>query len=299
VSREVFSVFFQSRLTSLLRWVSNMEASVLDFQTRDGLMLHFNDWPASHPRARLLLVHGLGEHSGRYTALAGELNALGISVRAFDHRGHGRSQGKRGVVGKEADCLSRDTAEVFKAYAAEGNDLPFLLGHSMGGLVVMHTVAKHGLRPRGLIASSPALASHAGKLDRMLSKILFRVAPDFTVANGLPADKLSHAPGVERAYLDDPLNHNRISARLARYLFDAGPAVIATASTWSVPTLLQIAGNDRLVDPAGARAFAQGARREVVEVQEYADLYHEIYNEAEPARSQVVADLSTWLRTHL
>lgn len=269
------------------------------FSTRDGIELHLNDWPAPQPRARLLLVHGLGEQSARYTTLAHELNALGISVRAFDHRGHGRSQGKRGVVGKEVHCLSRDAVDVFNAYSAEGNDLPFLFGHSMGGLVVMHAVGKLGLRPRGLIASSPALASHAGKFDRLLSKVLSRVVPDFAVGNGLPADKLSHAPGVERAYLDDPLNHDRISARLARYLFEAGPEVIAAASAWPVPTLLQIAGGDRLVDPAGARAFSHAASRAVVEVHEYADLYHEIYNEAEPARSQVVADLTKWLAAQL
>ena len=269
------------------------------FRTRDGLALHLNDWPAAQPRARMLVVHGLGEHSGRYAALAGDLNALGVSVRAFDHRGHGRSQGKRGTVGKDPDCLSHDTLEVFDAYAAEGNDLPLLFGHSMGGLVAMHAVGKLGLRPRGLIVSSPALASHAGKFDRMLSKILLRLAPDFTVANGLSADKLSHAPGIERTYLDDPDNHNRVSARLARYIFDAGPEVIAMASAWSVPTLLQIAGSDRLVDPAGARAFAAAAPKATVECHDYADLYHEIYNEAEPARGMVLADLTTWLHPRL
>jgi alpha-beta hydrolase superfamily lysophospholipase len=268
------------------------------FPTRDGIDLDLNDWPALQPRARLLLVHGLGEHSGRYAALASELNALGISVRAFDHRGHGQSSGKRGVIGKDPACLSRDVVEVFNAYAAEGDDLPFLFGHSMGGLVVMHAVAKLGLRPRGLIASSPALASHAGRFDRLLSKVLLQVAPDFSVANGLPADKLSHAAGVEREYLDDPLNHNRISARLARYLFEAGPEVIASAPAWTVPTLLQIAGNDRLVDPEGARCFAAAAPREVVESHDYAGLYHEIYNEAESMRSPVVADLTAWLQPH-
>ena len=273
-----------------------MEALASGFQTRDGLTLHLNNWPAPQPRARLLLVHGLGEHSGRYDALARELNAQGISLRAFDHRGHGRSQGMRGVVGKEAACLSRDTTEIFNAYAAESGDVPFLLGHSMGGLVVMHAVAEQRLRPRGLIASSPALASHAGAFDRLLSKLLLHVAPDLTVANGLPADRLSHAAGVERTYLDDPLNHNRISARLARYIFDAGPEVIAAAPQWAVPTLLQIAGSDQLVDPAGARAFAKAAPRETVELHDYNGLYHEIYNEAEPGRSNVVNDLKDWLR---
>lgn len=269
------------------------------FRTRDRLDLHLNDWPAAQPRARMLVVHGLGEHSGRYAALAGDLNALGISIRAFDHRGHGRSQGKRGAVGKDPDCLSRDAVEVFDAYASEGNDLPLLFGHSMGGLVAMHAVGKLGLRPRGFVASSPALASYAGTFDRLLSKVLLRLAPDLTVANGLPADKLSHAPGIERAYLDDPDNHNRVSARLAQYIFDAGPEVIATAPAWPVPTLLQIAGSDRLVDPAGARAFAAAGSKAAVECHDYADLYHEIYNEAEPARGRVLADLTTWLRQYL
>lgn len=272
-----------------------MQTSVALFQTSDGIALHLNDWPAAQPRARMLMVHGLGEHSGRYATLVRDLNAQGISVRAFDHRGHGRSQGKRGVVGKAADCLSLDAAEVFRAYAAEGSDLPFLFGHSMGGLVAMHAVGKLGLRPRGLIASSPALASHAGSFDRLLSRLLMRLAPDLTVANGLPADKLSHAPYIERAYLDDPDNHNRISARLARYIFEAGPEVVAAAANWPVPTLLQIAGSDRLVDPVGAREFARVAPSDVVESHDYAELYHEIYNEAEPARSAVIADMTTWL----
>lgn len=268
------------------------------FRTRDGMDLYCNDWPAPTPRARMLLVHGLGEHSGRYAALAHDLNAQGISVRGFDHRGHGRSQGKRGTVGREANCLSQDTIEVFNAYAAEGEDLPFLLGHSMGGLVAMHAVVGLGLRPRGLVASSPALASHASRLDRLLSRVLLKLAPDITVANGLPADKLSHAPGIEREYLDDPHNHNRISARLARYLFEAGPQVIASAASLSVPTLLQIAGSDRLVDADGARAFVVAAPGELLECHEYPALYHEIYNEAEPARGEVIADLSAWLDAH-
>ena len=269
------------------------------FRTRDGLDLHLNDWPAAQPRARLLIVHGLGEHSGRYAALAGDLNALGISVRAFDHRGHGRSQGKRGVIGKDTDCLSHDAMEVFAAYAAEGDDLPFLLGHSLGGLAAMHAVVVLGLQPRGLVASSPALAIHANGFDRLLSLLLRRLAPDLTVANGVRADRLSHAPQVEREYLDDPGNHNRISARLARYLFEAGPQVIAAASSLSVPTLLQIAGADLLVDPSGAHAFAAAAAKATLETHEYADLYHEIYNEAEPARGVVLADLTTWLQQHL
>lgn len=269
------------------------------FLTDDGLDLHQHDWPAPQPSARLLLVHGLGEHAGRYALLAGALNRIGISVRAYDHRGHGHSAGKRGAIGPTADCLSRDIVDLFQAYAGEADDVPFLLGHSMGGLVVMHAVLAHGLRPRGLIASAPALASHAGRFQRLLATVLSRLAPNLAVGNGLPADKLSHAPQVAAQYLGDPLNHDRISARLARYLFTAGPQVIAAAPSLSVPTLLQIAAADHLVDPAGARAFAAAAPARLLHVHDYPGLYHELYNEAEPARSQVVGDLCDWLGRNL
>ena len=272
--------------------------STAPFRARDGMQLMQRDWPATAPDARLLLVHGLGEHCGRYARLAAELNAIGISVRGFDHRGHGLSEGKRGVIGAEPDCLARDVVEIYDAYAAEGADRPFLLGHSMGGLVAMHAVTALGLAPRGLAASSPALAAHASAFERLLSRTLMKLAPDLTVANGLPADKLSHAPGVEDEYLNDPLRHGRISARLAQYIFEAGPQVVARAAQLQAPTLLQVAGADLLVDPAGARAFARSAPPQQLQFHDYAGLYHEIYNEAEPDRSDVVNTLLDWLRRH-
>lgn len=269
------------------------------FQTPDGADLQLHDWPSASPRARLLLVHGLGEHGGRYARLAGELNEAGISVRGFDHRGHGRSSGRRGGAGDAADQLSRDTCQVFASYAAEGVDRPFLLGHSLGGLLVLHAVCCLQLRPRGLVVSSPALASHASSFQRLLAGIAGRLAPALTLANGLPADRLSHAPEVERTYLDDPLNHDRISARLAHFIFSAGPAVIAAAPSLRVPTLLQVAGADRLVDAEGARDFAAAAPAHVLAWHRYEGLFHEIYNEAEPARTQVVGDLLDWLQIQI
>lgn len=273
--------------------------STAPFRTRDGVQLMQRDWPAEAPLARLLLVHGLGEHCGRYARLAADLNAAGFSVRSFDHRGHGLSGGKRGVVNAEPDCLAQDVVEAYDAYAAEGADRPFLLGHSLGGLVVMRAVTALGLAPRGLVASSPALAAHASGFERLLSRTLMKLAPDLTVANGLPADKLSHAENVEDEYLNDPLRHDRISARLAQFIFDAGPKVVASAAQLRVPTLLQVAGSDLLVDPTGARAFARGASPQSLQFHDYSSLYHEIYNEAEPDRSQVLADLIAWLRKHL
>lgn len=269
------------------------------FLTDDGLHLHQRDWPLARPRARLLLVHGLGEHSGRYARLASELNAAGIAVRGYDQRGHGRSQGARGRLDGHATQLPRDTLAVFQAYAAEGDDVPFLFGHSLGGLVAMYAVTVLGLAPRGLIASSPALASRASRTQRALARCLSGWWPHLTLRNGLAADKLSHDPHVADEYRDDPLNHDRISARLAHFIFAGGRRVLAQAPTLRIPTLLQFAADDHLVDPAGSRAFAAAAPRRKLETHEYLRLYHEIYNEADPERSRVVADLLRWLDLRL
>lgn len=269
------------------------------FLTDDGLSLHQRDWSPARTRARLLLVHGLGEHSGRYTRLAEELNAAGIAVRAYDHRGHGRSAGARARLDGGSTRLARDAMAVYRRYAAEGDDLPFLFGHSLGGLVAMHAVLVQGLAPRGLIASSPALATHAPRTQRMLAHCLAGWWPHLSLRNGLPANRLSHDPHVAGEYRDDPLNHDRISARLAHFIFGAGPRVVARAPELRTPTLLQFAADDQLVDPAGARAFAAAAPRRKLQAHEYLRLYHEIYNEADPERSRVVADLLRWLDLQL
>ena len=266
--------------------------------TDDGLSLQPRDWPLPRPRARLLLVHGLGEHSGRYARLAEELNAAGIAVRAYDHRGHGRSEGPQGGV-DELARLPRDTMAAFHAYAAEADDLPFLFGHSLGGLVAMYAVLLMDLAPRGLIASSPALATHAGGTQRALARTLSGWWPGLTLRTGLAASRLSHDPHIEREYLEDPLNHSRISARLAHFIFTGGPRVVARAASLKTPTLLQFAADDHLVDPAGARAFAAAAPQRKLQAHEYLRLYHEIYNEADPERSRVVADLLRWLDLQL
>ncbi len=263
-------------------------------ETEDGLHLHQRDWIAAQPRARLLIVHGLGEHGGRYDRLASELVDAGISVRAYDHRGHGRSPGERARVAPHADQLARDLLRVHERYAAEGHDAPFLMGHSLGGLVAAHAVIVSGLKPRGLVLSSPALRTHASAPERALARLLSGPFPHVRLSSRLSALHLSHDPHVAGEYLRDPHNHRLISARLAHFIFTAGPQVIAEAANLSVPTLLQFAADDHLVDPAGARAFASAAPQRKLEVHEYLRLYHEIYNEAEPDRSRVLADLVRW-----
>ena len=262
-----------------------------------GDRLAWYDWPlASEAKAHahVLIVHGLGEHAGRYRHVAQKLNAWGYAVRAYDQYGHGQSDGPRGGL-PSATRLHEDLARVLdamRASLAPGGKL-VLLGHSLGGLVVGSFVAR-GLREiDALVMSSPALDPGLNPVQKLLVALLPALLPDLRVGNGLNPKYLSHDEAVVRAYLNDRQVHDRIAARLARFIADEGPATVAQASQWRTPTLLLFAGQERLLNPEGSRRFAALAPKHLVQAQCFDSLYHEIFNEldAEP----VFAALRAWL----
>jgi len=275
------------------------DTSLAPFTLRDGLNLALFDWPLpgrQRPRGVVLIVHGLGEHAWRYDALAQRLNQWGFCVRAYDQRGHGDSGGARGVV-PDDDALLDDLFEVLddtRRHIAEPWSCPLLLfGHSLGGLVAASFVQRGQAPVDGLVLSSPALDAGIGALQKQLIGLLYRWAPNLTVANGLDPRQISHDPAVVLAYRQDKRVHQRISARLARFIERSGPAVLAAATGWRVPTLLLYAGADTLVRPEGSRAFAAAAPREVVTSQCLDGQFHEIFNEADP--SAAYRALEAWL----
>jgi alpha-beta hydrolase superfamily lysophospholipase len=261
-------------------------------RTWDGLDLVLRHWPAPQAmRGRIHLVHGLGEHLGRYEHVAAHLNARGWDVTGHDQRGHGASPGVRGAL-RAGDDLIEDLARVLDAVRpSEG---PFvLLGHSMGGLVAAQFVAADRGPVDALVLTSPALDAALGPLQRIQLAFGLAFVPDLAMGNQLDATKISHDPDVVRKYLADPLVHDRITARLAKALLDGGAYVRARAAAWSVPTLLLWAGSDRLVSPSGSAAFAAAAPRAVLTSRCFDDLYHEILNERDAA--PVYAALDEWL----
>ncbi|WP_404539965.1 alpha/beta hydrolase [Dyella agri] len=261
----------------------------------DGQRLRLRDWPLSQARGSVLIVHGLGEHAGRYAKLARWFNALGYAVRAYDQRGHGQSPGPRGVLGHPDDLLA-DLSVVHADYARALGTAPLLLGHSMGGLVALRTVLDERITPKALLLSSPALRSHASRGLQRLAATLAHLLPNLPLRNGLDLERLSHDPQVIAAYRDDPLCHDRVSPRLADFIFRAGASCIADASHLEVPTLLLVAGDDALVDASGSRDFsAASARTKQLTTRYFAALYHELFNEAEPGRGQVLRQLQDWL----
>jgi alpha-beta hydrolase superfamily lysophospholipase len=266
----------------------------VSLSTPDGETLALRRLPTAEPaRAVVVVVHGLGEHAGRYHEVAELLHEWGFAVWAHDHHGHGESSGARGGLPSELRLVD-DLALVIDDARRENPGVPLvLLGHSLGGLVAASLVAR-GVRPvDGLVLSSPGLDPGLSGFQKALLAVLPRIAPNLRVGNGLDDNFLSHDLAVVQAYRDDPLTHDRIGGRLARFLAYEGATVQQAAARWPVPTLLIFAGDDRLVKPAASRAFAAAAAPSgMVEAQCFETLYHEIFNEldAEP----VFAALQRW-----
>ncbi|HSV36765.1 MAG TPA: lysophospholipase [Ramlibacter sp.] len=273
------------------------DSTLSTFTASDGDNLAMQDWPLPEGvalRGVVLLVHGLGEHAGRYDHIARQLNRWGFAVRGYDQYGHGESDGVRGALPVEARLID-DLADIIdstRARMEQGTPL-VVLGHSMGGLVAACLAALGQVRIEGLVLSSPALDPGLNAFQKLLLATLPRLAPNLTVSNGLDADFISHDPGVVAAYRADPRVHDRVSARLAKFIAEGGPTVVAHAGEWNVPTLLMYAGADQLVNPRGSRAFAQAAPQAVVTSHCFEDFFHEIFNE--PDAEPVFEMLRQWL----
>jgi len=279
-------------------------------RTDDGLPLHWRQWSKpglDKARGTVLIVHGLGEHAGRYAHVAARLNSWGWHVVAYDQRGHGASGGARGdIPGPER--LLQDLALVIDELHADeqlGAGALVLLGHSMGGLVAARFVAgglstsAGGVLPGwfrpvdGLLLTSPALDPGMSWFQKALLAVAAPLMPHLPAGNGLKPAWISRSAAVVKAYVSDPLVHKKITPMLARMIVDAGEEVLDHASEWLVPTLLLWAGADRCVAPAGSAAFAASAPRLVVQSYCFERLFHELMNE--PEQEQVFARMQSWL----
>ena len=276
---------------------SSGESTLSTFVASDGDNIVIQDWPlvASVPlRGVVILVHGLGEHAGRYDHVARRLNSWGFAVRGYDQCGHGESGGARGSLPTDTRLLDdlADIVDSTRAKMQKGTPL-ILLGHSMGGLVVARFVSL-ALRPvEGLVMSSPAIDPGLNPVQKILLAVLPKLWPDLRVGNGVKPQFISHNPEVVAAYKADRLVHDRISGRLGRFIATAGEKVEELAPQWTVPSLVLYAGDDRLLNCKGSERFAAAAPKAVVKAVCFESLYHEIFNEldAEP----VFSELKLWL----
>ena len=273
----------------------------------DGTRLFVRDWPLA-PSAVLsaasaggssqgnssgvLIMHGLGEHCGRYAHVARFFNALGFTVRTYDHRGHGQSDGARGDV-PDGEAMLRDARLVINDFSKQLHAPPILFGHSMGGLFAAR-FATAGLAPlRALILSSPALAIRMSGFQSALLKVLCLLVPGVGIPNGLKTRFLSHDAEVIEAYENDGLVHGKVTARLLNSMLQAMKYAHDRAAQLTMPVLLLVAEEDHLVDPVGSKRFFASLPGTSAKAIYYDNFYHEIFNELDACR--VFEDLCGWL----
>jgi alpha-beta hydrolase superfamily lysophospholipase len=256
------------------------------------------DWPlpdASPALGTVVLVHGLGEHAGRYGEVASQLRSWGFIVRAYDQQGHGQSAGARGDMLRPGS-LQADLGLVIDATRQRPHsaNLPLvLLGHSMGGLVVARALSEQLRHVDAVVLSSPALGATPNIVQKVLLATLPKLAPHLCVDNGLDANFVARDAAAVQAYKADPLVHRRISTGLAAWILSQGTRTAIEAARWSVPTLLLYAGDDHLVQAGASAAFARSAPGTVVQAHCFEAMYHEIFND--PEREQVYRVLKPWL----
>jgi acylglycerol lipase len=245
-------------------------------------------------RAAIILVHGLGEHSGRYDHVVARLVGEGYAVHAADHRGHGRSDGPRALIEDMDDVVADIDTLVDRAVAAEPGVPVFMLGHSMGGLIALRYALAHQQRLAGLILSGTlaqldAVPKPLELVGRALSVIAPR-APLIAIDHTL----VSRDPAVVEAYRTDPLvHHGKVPARTAVQLADAVAGLSSSVGAITVPTLILYGTADGLCPPAGSVMLGERIGAADTTVKAYAGLFHEIFNE--PERETVLADLVEWL----
>ena len=274
-----------------------MEHTSAQFAAADGLLLTRQEWRSkSEPAAVLAVVHGYGEHGGRYRGLAEDMVPRGCDVHVYDLRGHGLSGGRRGHLGCFADYLD-DTAVFLKAVREEQPGRPvYLLGHSLGGLIAAAYVEdRPGDAPAGLILSSPflRLGMPVPPLKLHAARLLSLVAPAVNIGNTLDPAELSHDQDVVSAYRIDPLNHHVATARWAAEVVAAQSAALSAAHRIRLPLLLLYADADAVADPQACRDLFERAASPDKTVHCYEGFYHEIFNDT--GRDAVFADLATWL----
>ncbi len=264
----------------------------------EGVRLFRRSWLCDEPSRVLLLVHGFAEHSGRYEDLGAWFAVRGCAVHAFDHRGHGRSQGPRNYVGTFDEYLD-DLDCLLELVRSEHQGLPVtLVGHSMGGLVTAAFVRERKPEIASVVTSGAALElGPAMKGPKMwLARVLRFVAPRLLFDAGLPADGLSRDPEVVRRYEADPLVDTRTTPSLGVEMMAGIRRTAAGGAEIEIPMLLLHGGDDPLCSPRGSESFFASLPPGAAPPSQlviYPGLRHEIFNE--PEKEQIFEDLLRWV----
>ncbi|MHC9297420.1 lysophospholipase [Mycobacterium sp. LTG2003] len=265
-----------------------------------GVRIVYDVWtPDVEPRGVVVLSHGYAEHAGRYHHVAQRFGAAGLIVYALDHRGHGRSGGKRVYLRDMSEFVGDFRKLVGIATAQRPALKRIVLGHSMGGGIVFAYGVEYPDEYSAMVLSGPAVHAQDGLSPVLVvaAKVLGKIAPGLPVEK-LDADAVSRDPEVVAAYKADPLVYQgRLPAGIARALIGVGQTMPRRASALGVPLLVVHGEKDRLIPVAGSRLLVECVAAEDVHLKVYPGLFHEVFNE--PEKAVVLDDVTSWIETHL
>jgi acylglycerol lipase len=270
------------------------------FAGAKGLEIYWQTWREQVPaRAVVVISHGAGEHSGRYERPALALAEMGYPVYALDHRGHGRSEGRRALVDR-LDNAAADLDLLIDLARREQPDVPlFLLGHSLGGTIALRYALRHQDKLDGLILSGPVAAVDLPPAPvRLAAKALSAVAP-WMGALGVDPAVVSRDPVEVEAYRTDPLvHHGKLPVRTVAEIAAATERFPEQVGGLTLPILLVHGSEDRLAPVRGSRMVHERAGSEDKTLKIYDGFFHEVLNELPEDRARVLADIVAWLNAH-
>jgi len=272
-----------------------------EFTSTDGLRLFYQTWKQEKPTGLIVLCHGVGDHSGRYVNLLDTIKDDNLSVYTLDHRGHGRSEGKRGHI-MSFDEYVDDFDLIVQLAKNDHPDLPvIIMGHSLGGVIAFKYVLKYGQDFAGLILSSAGFKNkvEVSPLKIKLALFLSRNLPALTMSTGLDSKLLSHDPNVVQAYINDPLVHDRVSSRWYTEFISAGQECLDRSAELNLPLLIIHGQADEIVDYHGSEEVMQKAGSLDKELHIFENLYHETMNETAAEKEKVLNVIKVWLLKHI
>lgn len=263
-----------------------------------GLRIYYQTWrPDTEPRAVILIVHGLGEHSGRYRNFVQAAVPRGYAIYALDHIGHGKSEGTRAFVERFSDFTAPLTQFYDMVRAEQPNKPLFILGHSLGGLITSYYLLDHQDKFTGAVISAPAvkIADNITPTLIFVNNLVSAVLPKMGLL-ALDPTGISRDPAEVAVYVNDPLNyHDKVPSRTGAEMLAAMQRVTAEAGRIRLPMLLIQGSADKLVDPGGAPMLYEKAASSDKTLKVYEGYYHELFNEPLPDRQKVLDDVLTWL----
>ena len=265
-----------------------------------GPRLFTRAWESSPGAPAVGIVHGLGDHSGRWERVGRTLHDHGMSAYALDLPGHGQSEGRRGHVTSWDDYRNAITRWMDGLQAKDGPDRRWaLLGHSLGGLIALDWADRNADRLDALVLSAPPfeLSLHPSAIKVHAARLIGALWPGFTQSNQIPPSLLSHDPEVIRAHRADTLVHFRISARLFLEFQRMRRTLTNAAAGHSLPTLIIQGGADPVTRCTGCAAWARSAKEGLVTYREYPGLFHEVLNE--PEGPAILDEIVAWLKERL